>query len=194
VNSEFKVSFACMGWLLVLLLMTLPAGICSAQDDCSSPRAKWDQIFQDLKNKLQDFITVQQTPVERLTQRPVLERVEGKSIARQVADALQVKEDLLNAKRQECRRVMNLEHQVFNEFQSCAQTSRGSKDKDAKNVIKKRQGLIEKAVLVLSEVREVEGKDTLFPYSEAMQQDPYRRSVNNYWQNYQQMYRKWWGH
>jgi len=101
---------------------------------------------------------------------------------------------LLNSRRQECRALLNLENEAFNEFQGCLQNSRGSKDKDTKNLAKKRQSLIEKVILTLSEVREVEGKDTILPYSESMNHDPYRRSVNNYWQSYQQMYRRWWGH
>jgi hypothetical protein len=164
-----------------------------SQEDCASSKAKWEQLFQDLRGKLQEFATIQQTPVERIIQRPLVERVEGKTIARQVSEGLQAKEDLLNTKRQECRNVMNLENQAFNEFQGCLQNSRGSKDKDAKGLAKKRQSLIEKAVLALSEVREVEGKDGVLPYSESMQHEPYRRSVNNYWQSYQQMYRRWWG-
>jgi PBP1b-binding outer membrane lipoprotein LpoB len=180
--------------LLTLFLAFVSAGACFGQDDCASSRAKWEQVSQDLRGRLQDFISVQQTPVERIIQKPLVERVEGKSIARQVSEGLQAKEDLLNAKRQECRTVMTLENQAFNEYQSCLQNSRSSKDKDAKGIAKKRQGLIEKAILTLSEVREVEGKDTILPYSESMNHDPYRRSVNNYWQSYQQMYRKWWGH
>jgi hypothetical protein len=182
----------CVLFLSAFSIFALTAP-CLPQDDCSSSRAKWEQVFQDLRGKLQEFAVIQQTPVERVIQRPLVERVEGKTIARQVAEGLQAKEDLLNAKRQECRNVMNLENQTFNEFQGCLQNSRGTKDKDAKNFAKKRQSLIEKAVLALSEVREVEGKDGALPYSESMQQDPNNRSANNYWQNYQQMYRKWWG-
>ncbi len=111
-----------------------------------------------------------------------------------MSEGLQAKEDLLNTKRQECRNIMNLENQAFNEFQSCLQNSRGAKDKDAKNLAKKRQSLLEKTMITLSEVREVEGKEGTLPYSESMQQDPYNRSVNNnHWQSYQQMYRRWWG-
>lgn len=178
--------------LSLFFVFTLGAP-CWAQEDCASSRAKWEQVFQDLRGKLQDFAAIQQTPVERIIQRPLVERVEGKTIARQVAEGLQAKEDLLSAKRQECRKVMNLENQAFSEFQGCLQNSRGNKDKDSKNFAKKRQSLIEKAILALSEVREVEGKDGSLPYSESMQQDPNNRSANNYWQNYQQMYRRWWG-
>jgi hypothetical protein len=70
---------------------------------------------------------------------------------------------------------------------------RNSKDKDIKNLAKNRQGLIEKAVVAIAEVREVEGKETFVPYDTMADPDPYRRSVNNYWQNYQQMYRRFWG-
>ncbi len=179
---------------LSLFFILVLSGPCLSQDDCNPSRTKWEQLFQDLRVKVQEFATIQQTPVERVIQRPLVERVEGKTIARQVSEGLQAKEDLINTKRQECRNMINLENQAFNEFQTCLQNSRGSKDKDTKNLAKKRQGLLEKAVITLSEVREVEGKEGALPYSESMQQDPYNRSVNNnHWQSYQQMYRRWWG-
>ncbi len=160
--------------------------------DCSAARTRWEGVFQDLRTKLQDFQAIQQTHVEKIAQRPLIDRSENKSIARQVSEALQLKEDLLNAKRKECGNLINLEGQAFNEFQDCAQ---GTKDKDFKNIAKKRQAIIDKGQISISEVQEVEGKDTIIPYNDAMQdQDPYARSVNNYWQNYQQMYKRWWGH
>jgi PBP1b-binding outer membrane lipoprotein LpoB len=192
-DSFFPSRLSCVSFLSLFFTFLL-SGPCLSQDDCSSSRTKWEQVSQELRLKIQEFATIQQTPVERVIQRPLVERVEGKTIARQVSDGLQAKEDLLNTKRQECRNIMNLENQAFNEFQGCLQNSRGSKDKDAKNLAKKRQSLLEKAVITLSEVREVEGKEGTLPYSESMQQDPHNRSVNNnHWQSYQQMYRRWWG-
>ena len=169
---------------------------CFSQDgDCSSAQKRWEQLFQELRDKIQDYSTIQQTSLERLTQRPIVDRTERKTIARQVSEAIQIKEEILNGKRKECRSVLDLEERAFAEFQRCADNGRGSKDKDVKNLIKKRQAFVEKAAISISEVREVEGKDTSLPYVEAMRdQDPYRQSVNNQWQNYQQMYRRWWGY
>jgi len=156
---------------------------------------RWEQLFQELRDRIQDYSTIQQTSLERLTQRPIVDRTEGKTIARQISEAIQIKEEMLNGKRKECRSVLDLEERTFAEFQRCTDNGRGSKDKDVKNLIKKRQAFVEKAAIALSEVREVEGKDTSLPYVEAMRdQDPYRQSVNNQWQNYQQMYRRWWGY
>jgi hypothetical protein len=169
---------------------------CLSQDaNCSSAQARWEQLFQELRDRIQDYSTIQQTSLERLTQRPIVDRAERKTIARQISEAIQIKEEKLNGKRQECRSALDLEERAFAEFQRCADNGRGSKEKDVKNVIKRRQAFVEKAAIALSEVREVEGKDTTLPYVEAMRdQDPYRQSVNNQWQNYQQMYRRWWGY
>jgi len=169
---------------------------CLSQDgDCSSAQIRWEQLFQELRDRIQDYSSIQQTSLERLTQRPIVDRTERKTIARQISEAIQIKEEMLNGKRKECRTVLDREERAFAEFQRCADNGRGSKDKDVKNVIKKRQVFVEKAAIALSEVREVEGTDTSLPYVEAMRdQDPYRQSVNNQWQNYQQMYRRWWGY
>jgi len=178
---------------ILVVALSLP---CLSQDgDCSSAQMRWEQRFQELRDRIQDYSTIQQTSLERLTQRPIVDRTERKTIARQVSEAIQIKEEMLNGKRKECRSVLELEERAFAEFQRCADNGRGSKDKDVKNLIKKRQAFVEKAAIALSEVREVEGKDTSLPYVEAMRdQDPYRQSVNNQWQNYQQMYRRWWGY
>jgi hypothetical protein len=179
-----------------ILIVTLSPPCLSQDANCSSAQMQWEKLFQDLRDKIQDYSTIQQASLERITQRPIVDRTEGKTIARQISEAIQVKEEMLNGKRQECRNLLETEEQAFAEFQRCVDNGRGSKDKEVKNLIKKRQAFVEKAAIAISEVREVEGRDTTLPYVEAMrdQQDPYRQSVNNQWQNYQQMYRRWWGY
>jgi hypothetical protein len=182
--------------VLSFILIAALSPPCLSQDgDCSSAQIRWEKLFQELRDRIQDYSSIQQASLERLTQRPIVDRTETKTIARQVSEAIQIKEEMLNGKRKECRSAMDSEERAFAEFQRCADNGRGSKDKDVKNLIKKRQTFVEKAAIALSEVREVEGKDTTLPYEEAMRdQDPYRQSVNNQWQNYQQMYRRWWGY
>lgn len=189
-NSHRK-SLAIILFLLCLSFLGLSWAL-SQNGDCSAQRARWEALFQDLRTKLHDFQTIQQTHVEKIVQKPLIDRSDTKSIARQVSEALQVKEELLAAKRKECGSLLTLEAEAFSALQDCAQSAR---DREFKNIAKKRQGVIDKGQLSISEVQEVEGKDTIIPYSDAMNdQDPYARSVNNYWQNYQQMYRRWWGH
>lgn len=159
---------------------------------CSGQLSRWEKVMQDLKDKVQSYSSLQSTPVERVVQRPIVSNLPGKTIARQISDALQVKDELLNSKRTECRNLLNLENQLFNELQECAQSARSSKNKDFANLAKKRRAFIDRVGISIAEVREVEGQETVLPY-EAAYQDPYRRSVNNYWENYQQMYRRWWG-
>jgi PBP1b-binding outer membrane lipoprotein LpoB len=180
--------------VIALLFTFISINFASSQElECAAVKGKWEQAFNDLRTRFQEFTTIQQTPVDGLTQKPIAERTDGKTIARLVSEALQAKEEMLNAKRKDCRNLMNSENQAFNELQECGQTGKGSKDKDLKNLAKKRQSFVEKTALTLSEVKEVEGKESA-SYAEGYQSDPYRRSVNNSWQNnYQQMYRRWWG-
>lgn len=178
--------------LMLVLTMVSPGSSDDSDARCTAAKGRWERIFQDLKDKLQSYISIQQTPVDRILNRPLLDTSENKSIAKQISDALAAKEEILNAKKKECRNLLTVENQVFAEIQECL-NRKNSKDKDIKNMVKSRQGLIERAVVALAEVREVEGKETFVPYDAMNDPDPYRRSVNNYWQNYQQMYRQWWG-
>jgi hypothetical protein len=168
-------------------------GWSASDSDCSAVKTQWEGLLQELKNRLQEFQALQQTQVEKIIQRPHVDKGENRSIARQVFEALQQKDELLNTKRRECRDLVASEDRAFGQFQECVQSGQ-LKEKEVKALAKKRQSFIDKLQISLAEVQEVEGKDTAIPYSEAMRdQDPYARSVNNYWQNYQQMYRRWWG-
>jgi hypothetical protein len=195
VVSSGKFHSRIISGVLSILLILGVWSVCPADDSdsrCTVAKDKWEQIVQQLKERLHNYSTIQQTSAERILQRPVVDRSSNKTIARQISEALQVKEDMLNAKRKECRNLMNLENQAFGELQDCM-NRKGSKDKDVKNLSKNRQAFLDKAVITLAEVREVEGKETFMPYADAGNDpDPYRRSVNNQWQNYQQMYRQWW--
>jgi hypothetical protein len=179
---------------LVLVLTGTGAGLCQESDaGCAEIRLRWEQITQELRDKINTFTVIQQTPVERLIQRPLVTRSEGKTLARQVSEALQAKEELLNAHRKECRTLLTQENELYSQAQDCTGGRKGTKEKDGKSLLKNRQAFIDKAIITLSEVKEVEGRETVLPYSEASgEPDPYRRSVNNYWQGYQQMYRRWW--
>jgi len=178
--------------LLILGLFSIISVVpcrCEILENCNGIRERWEENLNNLKDKIQDISAVQQTPAARLADTPPVESSSSKTVAKQVGDALQVKENILSRKRRECREVMNQEEQIFNELLQCTQGGKNAKDKDLKNLVKKRQSLIEKAAITVAEVREVEGRETGLPYSEA--RDDYSRSVNNYWQGYQQMYRQW---
>jgi len=182
--------------VLLMAIVVFSPGVSYADPDvdsqCSGQLSRWEKVMQDLKDKVHGYSSVQSTPVERVVQRPIVSNLPGRTIARQISDALQVKDELLNSKRIECRNLLNLENQLFNELQECAQNARSSKNKDFSNLAKKRRAFVDKVGVSIAEVKEVEGQETVLPY-EAAYQDPYRRSVNNYWENYQQMYRRWWG-
>jgi hypothetical protein len=182
--------------LLLTLVFATPCLSQGTDAGCGSIREHWEKVFQELRDRIQDFATIQQTPVPRITQKPLYDPNMGKTIASQVGEALQTKEEILSTKRRECRDLMTLEEELFPRLQECGGNGKNSKDKDVKGLQKRRQALLDKAIVITADVREVEGKETVLPYSEAMgnQQDDYRRSVNNYWQTYQQMYRRWSGY
>ncbi len=182
---------------VVFVISVLGSGTdCLAQESksqCAELRGKWERLVQDLNNRLSSYLALQKAPLEKVTQRPLVDYSEGKTIATQISEAIQAKEKLLSAKRKECRNILNLEDKAFAEFEKCSmKDSSGKKDKRAfTNILRQRKKIVDKAILSITEVRAVEGQHTVTPYSQAYQ-DPYR-APENYWQNYQQMYRGYWG-
>jgi hypothetical protein len=184
---------------LALVLLVALASPCLSQGTdaaCSAAIDRWGSLYQQLEHKLAEFSTLQQARVESVVQHPLFQQGSGKTIAKQISDALQAKEELLNAKRRECREMLASEERSFAQLQECIGNGKESRNKDAKKLLKQRNALLEKAGVVLAEVKEVEGKDSGMPYTEAMRGQPdYGRGVaNSQWQNYQQMYRRWWGY
>lgn len=164
----------------------------SSDTTCMDRRSHWEKVVKDLQENLQSYSAIAQTPVERIVQHPLVDPRAGKTIAAQVGEALQVKEDLLNAKRKECRSILDMESQAFAELEKCSESEK-RKNKELAKLSKQRRSLIDKAILMLSEVREVQGEETYSPYSQsAKYSDPYRGG-NGYYQNYQQNYGRWWG-
>lgn len=182
----------------VLVLLAALGSPCQSQGTdaaCSAAMDRWAAVYQQLEHKLAEFSTLQQTRAESIVQHPMFQPSEGKTIARQISDALQAKEELLNGKRRECRDTLAAEERAFAELQACIGNGKEARTKDAKRLVKQRNALLEKAGVVLAEVKEVEGKDSNMPYTEAMRgQQDYNRGAAGYWQNYQQMYRRWWGY
>lgn len=176
--------------MLFGLLIASPVVAQEVDSQCLPVKSRWEQSYQDIKDRLDKFAAIEQTPVEKVTNKPLVSAVKGKTIASQVSEALSEKEEMLKTLRKETRNLLGSENKFFNELQQCAQSSK-SKNKDFNNVVKKRKALLDKALVCLTEVREVEGKETVMPYTEATGQDAYRRSVNNQWQNYNRGY---WGY
>jgi len=198
VTKGLKCSTVFLPILLIVSFAIFPVLITPCRSEtadagCGAVRDRWEKSLQELKDKIQEVSTIQETPSTKLAEKPLVDLGKSASIAKQVGDILQTKEDILSRKRRECREIMTLEDQVFNELQECLKNGKNTKDKDTKNLTRRRQALIDKAVIAVAEVREVEGKQTVLPYAENVQDD-YRRSVNNYWQTYQQMYRRWGGY
>jgi hypothetical protein len=155
-----------LGYLFVLTLVFVlslwggaPAVASDADSECSSVVAKWEQLVQDIKAKLDDYRAVQHTPVDRITQRPLVEPNTDKPIARQISQALQVKENILIAKRKECRDLLNVENDLFTQVTRCLDADHSSKRANAKRLAKQRSTVVQSAITLLAEVREVEGKE-----------------------------------
>ncbi len=180
--------------LLGLLVMTSTTWAQESDSQCLILQDKWEQSYQQVKELVDKLTLVEQTPVEKITKKPMVSAIKGKTIAAQVSDALSEKEELLKSMRKETRSLLTVENKTFNEMQQCLRSAKASKNKEINNVTKKRKALLDKALVCLAEVKEVEGKETVIPYTEAYGQDAYRRSVNNQWQNYQGAYRGYWGY
>ncbi len=182
---------------VVCVIMMLGSGTdCLSQESkssCGELRGKWEQLVRDLQDSLNGYSALQKAPLEKITRKPLVDYSEGKTIARQISEAIREKEKQLSAKRKECRNILNLEDKAFAVFEQCLMNDALSrKEKRAFTAIqKKRKRLVDKAMLSITEVHAVEGQNTVTPYSQAYQ-DPYR-APESYWRNYQQMYRSYWG-
>lgn len=163
-----------------------------ADPQCASVKAKWELAIKELKEKLDDYEAAQRVPLERLVQRPLVERSIEKTIARQVSEAIEAKEAILSAKRKECLNMLNLEDQIYTDFEHCLQTGPRSKNKQDQQLISKRRSLVQKARISIAEVREVEGKDHFPQYVDTWRGPPGYgdRGVADYWQR---MYQGYWG-
>ncbi len=181
---------------VVLLSAMLVEPLCAQEVDtqCLPLKSKWEQSFQEIKDRLDRFSALEQTPVEKITNKPLVSPAKDRTIALQVSEALTYKEDLLREIRKETRNLLAAENRNFGELQKCVQSVKSPKQKDFNNIVKKRKALLDKVVLCLADVKEVEGKETVIPYTEAYGQDAYRRSVNNQWQNYQGYNSGYWGY
>ncbi|MBM3301550.1 MAG: hypothetical protein FJY85_16560 [Deltaproteobacteria bacterium] len=179
----------------VMALVGLGAACAAADQDsqCVAVRTRWETLVQNLKDRLQELEEIQKTSLQKIIQRPLVQNPSGgKTIARQIAEAIEAKERFLAAKREECRSIVNAENQIFAEFEQCLQQSPAArKDDRVKKIEKQRRQLLDKAQIAITEIRAVEGQNTAIPYSQAYQ-GPYRPD-GGYWQQYQQMYRGYWG-
>ncbi|MBI5570777.1 MAG: hypothetical protein HY914_12595 [Desulfomonile tiedjei] len=176
-------------FIATLLIVSAPGRSDAQESDCAAVWQKWESVVRDLSAKVNEFSALQDTPVERITQRPILNGSADKTLARRIAEALQVKEEILKAKRTECQALLGLEEQAFQELQAQCQNGKNNLGKDAKKLVKQRTALLEKVTVTIADVREVEGRESGFPYSAGVGQQQ-----ENYWQSYQQMYRRWWGY
>ena len=183
----------CILVLFVLLIFAKGSVFAQGSDsNCAQLKDQWEQVYSEIKGKIDGFSALEQTPIEQIIKKPILNPNENKTIAAQISEALQVKESLLAGQRKELRNLINSENKIFSELQRCVQADKSARRKDAGSIAKKRKALLDKAVFTVAEVKEVEGRETVMPYTEASGQDQYRRSVNNQWYNYGDP-RRWWG-
>ena len=86
-----------LGCVLMLVAMCgLPCLSQGADVACNAAMDRWSAVYQQLEHKLAEFSTLQQTRVENIVQHPLFQPTAGKTIAKQISDALQAKEELLN--------------------------------------------------------------------------------------------------
>ncbi len=177
---------------IVLFGLITPSQSRDAESRCDAVQEKWERVIQDLAGTLHQYEEIQRTPLQKILGREIVDFSTGKTIAKQIADAIQVKEELLSAKRKQCQDLLNVEKRVFDELDDCFRKS--DSDKQGNRLIKKieknRKSVVDKAKLAIVEVRAVEGQDSA-SYSQAYQ-SPYGRD-QGYWHQYQQMYQGYWG-
>jgi len=189
-GSQFRLILA-----LGLGLLFIASSVAWSQEadlNCAAVKDRWEQTIQKLTVKLEDLEATRRIPLDRVVQRRLVEAGVGKNIARQVSEAIQAKEGILDAKRKECLNLLNAENQAYTEYERCGQDRRGPKKNNFQQMAGKRRTLIQKGQTAIAEVREVEGKDTYAQYVDPWrgQGDVYNRGAETYWQRMNQGY---WG-
>ncbi len=184
----------------VLSLTPVCWGPAHAEDpavQCESIVSKWEQVYREMKTKLGDLQSLEQAPVSRFIEGPLVVERSDKPIAAQISAAVEAKEAALEARRKECRYVMELEGTLFEQAQGCvAQTEvsarRGKQNRGPSRIIKERQHLISAGTVALANVREVEGKEQYYPEEASPNPDLNMTNNRSAWQQYMNTYRGFW--
>lgn len=160
--------------------------------DCIAVEAEWKEITSRLRQELAEFKKVEDTHVERIIRRPLVDLKSSATIAEQVSEGLRVKEDILSEKRKLCRKLLQREEQLFSALEECI----GSRE--IRRTEKSRRKLLKDVVFTMAEVREVEGDSqySQYPGPWWSQYGQYRPPGQySYWPNQQQQQmqrRRWW--
>jgi hypothetical protein len=188
----------------LILIATVVLGACqltaAAEKDvgsaCETSRVRWEDTVKDLKSRISEYDAIKETPLTRVTGRPLVSKDADKPIARQIAEAIQEKEGLLSKKRRECYKALTQENEAFSAFRQCYGDAAGKNRRAAKRLDAKRLKLIKQARIDLAEVREVEGKEQHYPqYVDYWRGQPrmYNGRMGDPWQYYRQLYRGYYG-
>lgn len=197
--SNFRWSSWLSRLLVVGIVMLIITGASAVARDtpsaCESAKDHWGRVINELNQKLQEYKSIRRNPVDRIIGRPIVDRAAEKPLAKQISEALQIKDELLGGKRKECLNVLNLENQAFAGVERCLRDTGRSKEKELKRLSKKRNRLIQKARIEIAEVREVEGEDYFPQYVDSWGNPTYynNRGMNAYWRNYRRMQQRYWG-
>lgn len=189
--------------LVVSGLTMAPSGPCYSQETgpgCASVVGPWEQVYRDLKAKLAELKSLEQAPASRFINKPLVDPQADKTIARQVSEALEAKEALLETRRKECQYLVELEKTLFSKAEPCLQSADAAakRSKNAKNSgrnIKERNSLVNEAAMVMVNVKEVDGKEQFYPEEGGYPPNPMDPSMGGQrsaWQNYMNMYRGFW--
>ncbi len=190
--------------LVVSALTMAPSGPSYSQETgpvCASVVGPWEQVYRDLKAKLAELKSLEQAPASRFINRPLVDLQTDKTIAKQVSEALEAKEALLETRRKECQQLVELEKTLFNKAGPCLQAADAAskRSRNAKNSsrnIKERNSLLNEVFMASVNVREVEGREQFYPeeggYPPNAMDPAAGQGQRSAWQNYMNMYRGFW--
>jgi hypothetical protein len=170
---------------------------CAEQVDCRKAMQEWRELCENLDNALAEYKNIERTPVRNIIDGPVVDTGSSKTIAAQVSEALAVKENMLKDQRNLCRNIIRMEKELFEAVKSCSKRHFDKSEKrEIRKLTRKRDRLIDKTRLRIAEVREVRGQEMDYSYAGYWnnQQQGRGRNPSGYWNHYQRMYQRWWGH
>lgn len=198
--NSARLEFSFFGVLtLVVAILATPWSIGPAFGEdslsaCSQAIQRWESSLSQLEAQYKEFQAVKRTPLAEIVKRPLVDRSREETIARQVAKAIQAREELLGKKRKEFISLMNGEKEAAAEVDRCVDSAGlGRKAKRAlRQLSRLSDSLHRKAVDIVADVVEVRGKDDYSQYYVDSSRPNYGYQ-GNYWQQQQQMFMRYWG-
>lgn len=184
--------------LLMTALITGFSGAGFAEEDaapCGGVLQAWQAAADEVGRAVSEFNRIEDMSLTDFVQRPLVDVNVGKTIARQVGEAIDAKEKKLNEIRTRCRELLKREAAAHEALDSCMDNEKGRDvRRTIRTVERERKRLIRKALAAVADVKSVEGKEQHYPQYVDSWRGGSGYPQGGYYENYRRMYNSYWGY